>query len=365
MHFIGKASAALLMALSMSVPLGAREAVMTGDLARKDARPLENTAGLETEYGVVTMPDGVRLRSIVTRPEGARGPLPAVFFAQWVSCGSIEFRAERPNTLRDIAQRSGLALIRVERAGTGDSEGPACSALDYDTEVAHYRAALDQLSRHRWIDSDRIVIYGSSLGSTTAPLIAEGRRIAGIVVQGGGALTYLERMIQFDRINLERAGKMPPDRIHGEMLKRIAFQQHYLIGRKTPSRIAAENPELKGVWESLLGTEPGSHYGRPFAWHWQAADKDFLAAWTRIAAPVMVVYGEYDQYETRHGHRLIVDTVNALRPGGATWLEIPGGSHDLEIFPSAIAAYRDEGGRSAPERFTEPVIAWLKRVTAR
>lgn len=360
-----KASATLLLALSISTPIEAREAVMTGGLPRKDTRALENTPGLETEYGVVTMADGVRLRSIVTRPEGSNARLPAVFFAQWVSCGSIEFRPDRPNSLRDIAQRSGLALIRVERAGTGDSEGPACSALDYDTELAHYRAALDQLSRHRWIDPDRIVIYGSSLGSTTAPLIAEGRRIAGIVVQGGGALTYLERMIQFDRINLERSGKVPPDRIHAEMLKRIAFQQRYLIGRRTPAQIAAGHPELAGVWETLLGTEPGSHYGRPFAWHWQAAEKDFLAAWTRIKAPVMVVYGEYDQFETRHGHRLIVDTVNALRPGSATWLEIAGGSHDLEIFPSTIAAYRDEGGRAAPERFTEPVMAWLKRVTAR
>src|SRR5690349_22103231 len=60
-------------------------------------------------------------------------------------------------------------------SGTGDSEGPGCDRLDYDTEVRHYREAFDQLARHPWIDPGRIVIFGSSLGSITAPFIAEGK----------------------------------------------------------------------------------------------------------------------------------------------------------------------------------------------
>ena len=51
------------------------------------------------------------------------------------------------------------------------------------------------------------MIYGSSLGSTTAPLVAQGKKVAGIIVQGGGAVTYLERMINFDRLYLERSGR--------------------------------------------------------------------------------------------------------------------------------------------------------------
>ena len=84
----------LLVAAGLS---GAAEARvrMTGDLPRRDARPLEDLAGLETEYGVVRTSEGVRLRTILTRPEGASGRLPAIFIAQWVSCGSIEFRAGR------------------------------------------------------------------------------------------------------------------------------------------------------------------------------------------------------------------------------------------------------------------------------
>lgn len=344
-------------------PLSAAPARITGDLARKSTAPPEDTPGLETEYGVVRAANGTRLRTILTRPEGARGRLPALFYVQAVSCETVEFSGE--SRLRAMATRLGAVLIRVERAGTGDSEGPGCNALDYDTEVADYRAAFDQLKGHGWIDPDRIVLYGSSLGSTVAPLVAQGKRIAGIVVQGGGAVTYLERMIGFDRLNLERSGRYRPDQVHGEMLRRIRFQIHYLLERKTPDQVAAEHPDLSGVWESLFGTDAKPHYGRPHAWHWQAAQKDFLAAWSRIEAPVMVVYGEYEQFEMRHGHRLIVDTVNALRPGTARWFEIPKAGHDLRIYPDPRSAYSFSGGERRIELFLDPVLAWFGEVTRR
>jgi len=195
--------------------------------------------------------------------------------------------------------------------------------------------------------------------------VAEGFPVAGIVVQGGGALSYLERMINFDSINLERAGAVPSERFTREMARRVAFQHAYLIGRKTPAEVVAAHPELAGVWESLAGTEPTSHYGRPFAWHWQIASKDLISPWKRIKAPVFVIYGAYDPYETRRGHRLILDTVNRATRGSATWLEIPKADHDLDIYLHPRAAYRGEGGRRDFGLFVTPVVDWLKRVTAR
>ena len=355
-----------LLALLTAASADAQTARLAGDLPRKEARPLQRIAGLETEYGAVRTSEGYRLRTILTRPSGSRQRLPAIFLTQWVSCNSLDFDGERPGLLRDIAQQSGTVLIRVERAGTGDSEGPACSELDYDTEVRHYREALDQLARHRWIDPGRIVIFGSSLGATTAPLVAQGRKVAGVVVQGGGAVTYLERMIAFDRFYLERSGKYAPGAIHEEMVKRIAFHVEYLIGGKTPGQIARDRPDLAGVWAGTRGgAEAPPHYGRPYAWHWQAAKKDFLEAWTKIGAPVLVFYGEYDQFEARHGHRLIVDTLNTLRPGSATYTEVPKADHDLELYATAEDAYAYRNPQVRRELFVAPMIAWLRKVTAR
>lgn len=341
----------------------AAQTTVTGSLPRKSTAPPEATPGLQTEYGIVRAANGSQLRAILTRPEDSRDKLPAVFFVQEVSCETVEFQG--PSRLREMASRLGMVLIRIDRAGTGDSEGPGCDKLDYDTEVADYRAAFDQIARHSWIDPERIVIYGSSLGSTVAPLVAQDRRVVGIVVQGGGAVTYLERMIGFDRLNLERSGKYRTDEVRGEMLRRIRFQTHYLLEKKTPAEVIAAHPDLTGVWESLLGTDDKPHYGRPHAWHWQAAEKDFLGAWARINAPVMVVFGEYEQFEMRHGHRLIVDTINAMRPGTAIWLEIPMAGHDLRIYPDVRTAYSFSGGARRSDLFLDPVIAWIKRVTVR
>jgi pimeloyl-ACP methyl ester carboxylesterase len=349
----------------LTAPVHGQTARLTGELPRKEGKALVSLPGLETEYGMVRTSEGVRLRTIISRPEKSTGKLPAIMLAQWVSCGSLDYNGARPGLLQDIAQQSGVVLIRIERSGTGDSEGPPCSALDYDMEVRHYREAFDQIARHPWIDPDRIVIFGNSLGATTAPLIAEGTKVAGIVVQGGGAVTYLERMINFDRLYLERSGKYAPAQIHDEMNRRIAFHVEYLLGRKTPEQIEREQPELRGVWASIRGAaEAPPHYGRPYAWHWQAANRNFLEAWTKVHAPVLVVHGEYDQFEPRHGHQLIADTLNKLRPGSATFIEVPKADHELELYASAEDAYAYRNPQVRRELFVEPLLAWIRRVTA-
>lgn len=357
---------ACLIALSPAAAPEGAQARLVGDLPRSAGKPLVELHGLETEYGMVRMSEGVRLRTIVTRPAGTNSRLPAILLAQWVSCGSLDVPADRPSLVRHLAQAAGMVFVRVERSGTGDSEGPACSALDYDTEVRHYREAFDQLARHPWIDPDRIVIFGNSLGSTTAPLIAAGKKVAGVAVQGGGAVTYLERMINFDRLYLERSGKYRPEQIHEEMLRRIPFHVQYLVHGKTPGQIEREHPELRGVWQSIRGgAEAPPHYGRPYAWHQQAARRDFLEAWTGVRAPVLVIHGEYDQFEPEHGHRLIVDTVNKRAPGSATFIRVPKADHEIELYATPEDAYAYREPTVQPELLVGPLVEWARRVTAR
>ncbi len=361
----------LLLLVLIAQPLAAQPPTpvtrVIGDLPRKATTSPEATPGLETRYEQVRMADGRRLRVFLTRPAGTTGKLPALFHTQAVSCDTLEWPATYRGRMYQLALRSGRVLIRVERSGTGDSDGPdgngsGCDRLDYDTEVADYRAALAQLKRHAWIDPARVVIWGSSLGSTVAPLVADGNSVEGVVVQGGGAVTYLERMIGFDRLNLDRGGKFAPEQRHAEMLRRIRFQTHYLLERKTPAQVVAEHPDLKGVWEGLFGTDTAPHYGRPYAWHWQAASRDFLGAWSRIAAPVLVFFGEYEGFEYEHGHRTIVDTINRLRPGSAQFVRVERGGHDLLRYADPFKAYAFAEGENNPADFVEPTLNWLNRL---
>ncbi len=329
------------------------------------ARAQTTPENLVHERVTVTTSEGLALAAYISRPADASDPLPAIFFTQAVACYSIAPVSGRIAMEERLAIASNYALIRLERSGTGLSEGSGCNALDYDTEVRHYREAFDQLSSHPWVDQDRIVIMGSSLGSTVAPLVALGKRVAGVVVQGGGALTYLERMLHFDRLQLERQAEFRPEEIDAEMRRRMEFHRQYLLGKMEPAQIEEQFPALAGVWESLVGTSEAPHYGRPYSWHWQAADKDWLSAWAALNVPVMVVYAEFEQFESRHGHRVIVDTVNRLRPATATWLEIPQAGHGLRIYSDALSAYAWEGGESRPELFVGPVSAWLSKIAKR
>jgi pimeloyl-ACP methyl ester carboxylesterase len=323
--------------------------------------PMEDLDGLETVYGVVETPDGARLRAVVTRPAGASGPLPAIFFTQWVSCDGIEpiGNGNHLQLLRALAQRSGAVLLRVDRSAGGDSEGPGCHELDYETELAHYRHAFDVLTARPEVDRRRVVIFGNSLGSTTAPLLAATREVAGVAVSGGGALTYFERLLAFDRLGFELGGT-PPAEIDARMRHHAEFLERYLHHDEDPAAIARQRPELAGVWSAMRGTGDGTHYGRPFAWHRQLARRDLLGAWSQITAPVIAVYGAFDQFEPPHAHRAAVAMLERLRPGQAQAIEIAQMNHFYDVHPTAVDAALGRHGQPAWELAAGALLGWLR-----
>lgn len=336
-------------------------------LARDPEKPVERISGVQTVYGSVEVASGVRLRTLISKPEGTETPLHPLLFTQWVSCGSIELR--KPGAggkFGMLARDSGLALVRVERSGSGDSEGAGCDQLDYNTEVDHYTKAFEQLLKDPSIDASKVYLLGESLGSTTAPLVAKslqekGYNIEGIAVQGGGALTHLERMINFDRFYLERRPEqVARTDIHTQMNQRIQFQVEYLVKGRHPDDIAKDSDAMRAIRADTRGLDDDNHYGRPFAWHQQAAKRDFLGAWEALNAKVLVIFNEFDQFETLHGHALIVETVNRRSPGTAKLLVQKGLGHSSWRFNSIEEAYADEVGTRETDTTGKVLVTWFK-----
>lgn len=342
------------------------EQVMVGGLARDADRPLESIPGVTSHYGMVETSNGARLRTIITVPDGADAPLHPIIFTQWVSCGSVEYReGGSRGILGKLAQESGLSLVRVERSSDGDSVGPACDELDYDTEVAHYVEAYQALLQDERLDASKVYVYGSSLGSTTAPLVAKtlqdnGYNIAGVAIQGGGAETYYERMLTFDRLYLERRPEeIAPEDIHDEMIRRAKFHYEYLINDRDPEEIAEDSEAMALARAGIRGMEDGAHYGRPYAWHQQAAKHNFLAAWATLEAPVLVIYNEFDQFEAQYGHQVIADMVNRLRPETATFVVQENIGHSNDRFATVEDAYVWRDGEPAWGQTAGVILSWL------
>lgn len=328
------------------------------------ALPYENPQGITTTYGAFKTSDGAHLRTVLSHRQDAPGPLPVVMLIQWVSCGSVD--GEMVPELWQLLENLPVAIFRVERTANGDSQGPACHELDYNSEIQHYSEAALALADHPMVDASKIYLYGSSLGSTVAPLVAQrlkrdGLTVAGLMVQGGGAITYFERMLNFDRQNLERREGRVFENIHEELLDKILFQTEYLIKGRHPDEIAKDSPAMAKVRDNILGLGKYNHYGRPFSWHQQAATHDFLEAWLEVSAPALIAYAEYDQFETRHGHKVIAEVLNRQTPGLVDYIELPNINHFNDFHTDIDQAYFRARGIPAIELLASHMVIWLRK----
>jgi pimeloyl-ACP methyl ester carboxylesterase len=335
------------------------------DLPRRDGASDEVHPGIEIEYGQLAMDDGVRLRTILTRPEGVERP-PVILFVQWLSCNTVEIRPDRDNgwlqMMRGVVRDSGWAVMRTDKRGVGDSEGGPCSELDYETELADHRAALAALSERIDVDTQRIVVFGASMGSRMMSQVASGAPgVVGVLGWGGGSKTWFERMLAFSRNAMEVNGADPAG-IAIRMRQHQAFYSRYLLEGLDPPAIIEADPGMADVWSDIIGTSADAHYGRAFAFHQQAQQADWTAAWGQIDVPVLVVMGEYDWFENRAGHETVARIVNRKGSGLARFELIPQMDHHFTIFPDAGAAFRDEGGRGDAGPFLDLALPWLKDI---
>lgn len=343
--------------------LAALTALHSTSLLAAEALP-----GLKTEYGELVPGDGARLRTIVTKPQQATGRLPAVLFVQWLSCDTIELRPDAKDgwsvMLRRLITESGMLWQRTEKSGVGESKGTPCAQLDYETELAHHRAALRQLRQRPDVDPSKIVVFGASMGSNYAPLVAAGENVAGVVVWGGGATTWFERMLRFERNALE-LGDTKPEAVADEVNARAAFFARYLLKGEAPKAIAASDPKLGEVWARIVGTSETGHYGRPFAFHQQAQRQNWVGAWNRVNAPALVLYGEYDWFESHDAAQLIANVVNARKPGSATFREIPQTDHHFARYGNRRDAFSEKNGTENAAPAVSAILDWLSQISAR
>jgi dienelactone hydrolase len=333
------------------------------ELPRRAKNSAEPLAGIETQFGELKTGDGYRLRTIITRPAGTTRRLPAVYFVAWLSCDSVELGKNVDGwgqMMRAIVQETGMVVVRVDKAGVGDSEGGPCSSLDYETELKHYRAGLTALYAHPWVDRDRVMVYGASMGANLAPLVAAGHKVRALAVWGGGAQSWFERQLGFERRALELGGKSG-DVVDTRMRLLSRFYAAYLLDGIAPADIARRDAALGAAWSNVTGSEGATQFGRPVAFHQQAQRQAWAKAWAAIDAPVLALFGEYDWYESADGVRLIARVVNARRPGAAQARIVRGLDHHFMRYASAEDAFGDRGGQVGAAAVTSVLVPWLKQ----
>ena len=195
-------------------------------LARKAKTPRETYPNVDVIYDSVTTPHGERLRTIITKPHDARGKLPVIFVAGWLSCDTVEAPPNKdpgPDNVRhdatglafrEIAQLPGFSFFRVDKQGVGDSEGN-CAENDFESELAGLSRRVSR------VEELRLYRHEPSLH----PWNQQRRRIRAFGSRNGcrkrsGARLHCRRRLGEDVVRAHARNRAAPLCLNGQVARR-------------------------------------------------------------------------------------------------------------------------------------------------
>ena len=172
----------------------------------------------------VHAPEGHVLAGTLTLPAG-RGPFPAAVLITGLSPHERNNGDPPWMPFRDIADaltRRGVAVLRVDDRGVGQSTGDRASSTTFD-EANDVETEVRWLRRRREIDARRIALVGYSEGGLIAPMVAaRDSAIAGIVTMAGPGVPGSEVARYQIEASVVRDSSIVPAAREAEIAKQLA-----------------------------------------------------------------------------------------------------------------------------------------------
>lgn len=308
----------------------------------------------------IVLVDGAPYPATITRPRAA-GRYPGVFLIAGLGCYSLENVAsdEPYSQLLDGLTRAGFVTMRVDKipakADANQKQGPPCDSAQSDLQFAVRRslAGLTALAGYDFVDPGRIFILAHSIGPLEGVLVAQKFPVRGFIAAETIGKSWMEYQMENARHQL-RLLDIPHDEIDRTVRVVERCQHRFLIEKQTPDEILKSSPECKDSVRT---------FGVGYTYLQQIADLDLAVEWKKVDVPVLVTYGTSDPATTAEEGRYLVDMINSLHPGRATYLELPGMGHGLDRSPSQRAwlesIQKHEHG-PLDAGFLDRIAAWLK-----
>jgi uncharacterized protein len=301
----------------------------------------------------------IQLAGTLTLPEGA-GPFPAVALITGSGAQNrdLELMGHRPFlVLADHLTRQGIAVLRSDDRGVGESEGDfgRATSRDFAGDAA---AAVAYLRERPDVDPSAVGLVGLSEGGLIAPMVAtEWDGVAFIVLLAGPGLTGEEILyLQSDLIG--RAVGMSDEHLAwNRELQRELFRvvrevedeeaRKARLAETLRDRLGGLAPEARAQLGVPEGGEEGwiegqlNMMGGP--WFRYFLIHDPAPVLRRVEAPVLALNGELDLQVPPEPNLAAIEA--ALLEGGNpdfTVHELPGLNH---LFQSATTGAPDEYAR--------------------
>lgn len=327
---------------------------------------------------------GVRLAGTFTRPrEPGRYPAALLITGSGPQNRNEEIMGHRPFlVLADHLTRRGIAVLRVDDRGVGESTGDFSTATSADF-ASDVRAGVAYLKSRDDVDPAAIGLIGHSEGGLIAPMVAaESDDVAWIVLMAGPGLPGDSILILQAEL-IARASGAPDTAIRwNQELQRTLFR----ILREEPSDSAARErvrAALRAFHErtrAALGQRPAEGTeaeAREAAieqqvrqvvtpWYRYFIDYDPRPTLRRVKVPVLALNGSLDLQVPSDPNLAAIR--EALEQGGnrnVTIIEFPGLNHLFQTAKTGAPAEYAEIEETIAPAVLETIAEWVLGVSGR
>ncbi|MGD8451798.1 MAG: alpha/beta fold hydrolase [Phycisphaerae bacterium] len=265
-------------------------------------------------------------------PEG-QGPHPAVVLISGSGPqdrnGSMRmFPGYAPfQLIADHLQRQGVAVLRYDDRGVGDSTGDYLDATE-DDFVQDAAAALAFLRQRGDIDAGKVGLLGHSEGALIAALVAaRDDRVAFVVSLGGPAVEGIKLLLQQARRSAEAEG-MSEDEVaellrDQERLFKLVLHEDWAEAERVVREITLKRIEKLPAWKKALLRDPRNIAAKKAAQAMEVfrsqryrylLSHNAAEDWAKVKAPVLALFAELDVQCDAAQNRAGLE--EALRRGG-------------------------------------------------
>ena len=324
-------------------------------------RPKEKWEGIDVRYGQAGAGER-RVRTVITKPT-APGKYPAILFIQSLSPRSIELALPVPRPLRHLVEaftKAGFVFMRVDRLGTGDSDGLSVFDTTVRMDAVAFGSALAKLKEYEFVDPEKVFVFACSSGGAIAPIVAQGQEVEGVATYGTIARPWNIQAVEMMRRRWSFE-LLPEEEIAANTKKLQSFLEQCFVEKKSPSVILGADPELaefvkrfRLVRDDSFAFDMSVHFGR------ELLDLKIEEAWTKVDAPVLAIWGKSDFIASREDSERVVAAVNRTHPGSGTFIALPGICHFCCKAEDQEESFLAGSGEFNPA-LVKTVTEWMKR----
>lgn len=295
-----------------------------------ESKPLEQSAKMNIEYGEFKF-ENTFIRTIYRSPKDTE-PIGTVYFIQGIPCYSLDnMKEDDPTKLAlNTMIQNGFAVYIVEKLGMGDSySNIPCSQLGFNKELEVFKEGYKNLVKRKDIDTNKIFIFGHSLGGVTAPILAQQFQPKGVIVYGTVLKPWSDYLL--DAFVIQKRHYKENLALLQDTLEFVKpFFYDFFYGKKSVSDICKTTKGQRAL-EIAMGYDSQTKLGlanRTLEFHKEINQHNLPKAWKNTRSYVMAIYGESDIAANNSvDHKEIINCVNEAHPGKGEFVLMPRTNH--------------------------------------